>query len=176
MLFGFPITGETVAYFVLALIIITSGVFLMTLRNVMHMALALGGVFLGVAGIFIILGADFVGIVQVMIYAGAITILMVFSLMLTHSRRKTDEEPEVGGLRGTVTFIGVAVVVGAILLVVRKTSWPVSPTALQPFHQSTVLLIADALFHTYTIQFELVSAILTAALVGAVIIARKEEQ
>jgi len=176
MLFGIPITGETVAYFVLALIIITSGVFLMTLQSVMHMALALGGVFLGVAGVFVILGADFVGIVQVMIYAGAITILMVFSLMLTHSGKSSEEGPEVGAVRGTVTFVGVAVIVGAILLVIRGTSWPVSPTAMQPFHQSTVLLIADALFHTYTIQFELVSAILTTALVGAVIIARKEEQ
>ncbi|PWI58020.1 hypothetical protein BM613_06190 [Sulfoacidibacillus thermotolerans] len=168
-------TGATITYFVLALIIIVSGVFMLTLTNVMHMAVSLVGVFLGVAGIFILLGADFVGLVQVMVYAGAITILMVFALMLTHRGLNGHLQGEVGPFRGTLTFLSVAIIVGTLLYAIRSTPWPGSTTALQPFHQSTVNLIANAIFHQYTVAFELVSAVLTVALVGAAVIARKEE-
>ena len=174
MFFGMPLTGQTVAFFLLALIIIASGVMLMTLTKVMHMALALAGVFLGVAGIFILLGADFVGIAQVLVYAGAITILMVFALMLTQKGDDT-ESPEASSGRSLITLLGVVVFAGVMLLVLRGTSWPYSQSAVDPYKQSTVALIAQSLYHTYTIPFELVSLVLTAALVGSVVIARKED-
>lgn len=174
MLFGVPITGQTVAFYILAVIIITSGVMLLTLSKVMHMAVALGGVFLGVAGVFILLGADFLGLVQVLIYAGAITILMVFALMLTQKGDDTVA-PDPGRGRTWLSLIGTVGLAVVILLVVRGTNWPVSQPNTEPFSQPTVNLIADALFHTYTVPFELISLVLTAALVGAVVIARKEE-
>lgn len=174
MLFGIPITGETIAFFVLALVIIASGVFLMTLQKVMHMALSLGGVFLGVAGIFLLLGADFVGVVQIMIYAGAVTILMVFALTLT----KTGDDPEPKGhvLHKIIAFLVSAVIVVAVLLTIRSTSWPVGQTAVQPFGANTVAQIGELMFHQYTVPFELVSLVLTVGLVGASVIARKEEE
>ena len=174
MLFGMPITGGTVAFFVLALIIIASGVFLMSLQKVMHMALALGGVFLGVAGIFMLLGADFVGVVQIMIYAGAVTILMVFALTLTQTG--DDEEPGGHRLHKLLAFIVSAVIVLAVLFTVRATPWPVGQTGIQPFGPNVVAKIGQAMFHQYTIPFELVSLVLTVALVGAAVIARKEEE
>ncbi len=174
MLFGIPITGETVSFFLLALIIIVSGVMLLTLDKVMHMALALGGVFLGVAGIFILLGSDFLGMVQILIYAGAITILMVFALMLTQKGDDTSSPPT-SGVRAIFTLLGVVVFAVTVLLVIRSTSWPVNRPAVEPFAKPTVTLIANAMFHTYTVPFELVSLILTAALVGAVVIAKKED-
>lgn len=173
MLFGMPITGETVAFFLLALTIIVSGVMLLTLTKVMYMAVALGGVFLGVAGIFILLGSDFLGMVQILIYAGAVTILMVFALMLTQKGDDT-ESPEPSGWRLLLTLIGVAGLAVTLLFVLRNTPWPVSRVVIEPFAKPTVNLIASAMFHTYTVPFELISLILTAALVGAVVIARKE--
>ncbi|MCY0876512.1 MAG: NADH-quinone oxidoreductase subunit J [Firmicutes bacterium] len=175
MLFGIPITGQTISYFVLALIIMISGVMLMSLNKVMHMAVALGGVFLGVAGIFILLGADFVGMVQILIYAGAITILMVFALMLTQ-RGDDTASPSANGWRTAGVLVFVVLLCGAFLLVLRGTTWPVSQSAVNPYSQPTVNLIANALFHAYTVPFELVSLLLTVALVGAVVIARKEEE
>jgi NADH-quinone oxidoreductase subunit J len=175
MIFGMPITGQTVAFFILALIIITSGVLLMTQSKVMHMALSLGGVFLGVAGIFVLLGADFLGIVQVLIYAGAITILMVFALMLTQKGDDTST-PNTHPLRGLLTLIGAAGLAVILLIVLRNTPWTVSRTAVDPYTHSTVALIAQALYHQYTLPFELVSLVLTVALVGAAVIARKEEE
>ncbi len=174
MLFGVPITGETIAFFVLALVIIASGVFLMSLQKVMHMALALAGVFLGVAGIFFLLGADFVAVVQIMIYAGAITILMVFALTLTQTG--DDEEPSGHRFHKALAFIVSAVIVVAVLLTIRSTAWPVGQTAIQPFGGNVVAQIGQAMFHQYTIPFELVSLVLTVALVGAAVIARREEE
>lgn len=173
MLFGVPITGESVAFFVLALVIITSGVLLMTFDKVMHMALALAGVFLGVAGVFILLGADFVGVVQVLIYGGAVTILMVFAVMLTE-REGHEHDRGAGAVRTGLALIGAAGLAAVILLSVRSTPWPVGATGLRTIH-STVPQIAASLFHYYAIPFELMSVVLTAALVGAVTIARKEE-
>ena len=174
MLFGVPITGGTIAFFVLALIIIASGVFLMSLQKVMHMALALGGVFLGVAGIFMLLGADFVGVVQIMIYAGAITILMVFALTLTQTG--DDTEPSGHGWHKALAFIVSAVIVLAVLLTIRSTPWPGGQAPIQPFGANVVAQIGQAMFHQYAIPFELVSLVLIVALVGASVIARKEEE
>ncbi len=174
MFFGVPITGATIAFFVLALIIIASGVFLMSLQKVMHMALALGGVFLGVAGIFFLLGADFVAVVQIMIYAGAITILMVFALTLTQTG--DDTEPSGHIVHKVVAFLVSAVIVVAVLLTVKATPWPVGQVGVQPFGPNVVAEIGKAMFHVYTIPFELVSLVLTVALVGAAVIARKEEE
>ncbi len=174
MFFGMPLTGQTVSFFLLALLIIASGVMLMTLTKVMHMAVALAGVFLGVAGIFILLGADFVGMAQILVYAGAITILMVFALMLTQKGDDT-ESPEASTGRSLLTLLGVVVFTGIMLLVLRGTTWPYSQSAVDPYTQPTVVLIAQSLYHTYTIPFELLSLILTAALVGSVVIARKED-
>ncbi len=173
-IFGIPFTGQNIAFFVLALIILLSGVSVLLLDKLMHMAVALGGVFLGVAGIFILLGADFLGIVQVMIYAGAITILMVFALMLT---QKGDETriPSAHPVRQWVTLIGVVAFVGILIDEIRRVQWPVTQNAVEPFTKPTINLIADALYHSYMIPFELISLLLTAALVGAVLIARKEE-
>ena len=174
MLFGMPVTGQTVSFFLLALLIIASGVMLMTLQKVMHMAIALGGVFLGVAGIFILLGADFLGAVQILIYAGAVTVLMVFALMLTQKGDDT-ESPNPHGARTLLTLIGTVGFAVLLLVVLRSTPWPYSRSAVEPFAKPTVALIAQSMFHSYMIPFELVSLVLTVALVGAAVIARKEE-
>ncbi|MCY0902467.1 MAG: NADH-quinone oxidoreductase subunit J [Firmicutes bacterium] len=175
MIFGIPITGQTITYFLLALIIMISGVMLMSLQKVMHMAVALGGVFLGVAGIFILLGADFLGMAQILIYAGAITILMVFALMLTQ-RGDDTESPPANGWRVGGALVFVVLLCAAFLYVLRGTAWPVTQSAVDPYTQPSVVLLAQSIFHTYTVPFELVSVLLTVALVGAVVIARKEEE
>lgn len=174
-LFGIPVSGQNIAFFLIALVILLSGVTVLMMDKLMHMAVALGGVFLGVAGIFILLGADFVGIVQIMIYAGAITILMVFALMLTQKGDET-QTPQPHPVRTWLTLLFTAAFVALVIIVLRSVQWPVSQNAVEPFTQPTVNLIAQAMYHTYTIPFELVSLLLTAALVGAVLIARKEEE
>ena len=76
-------TGEAIAFYVLAAITLASGVVVVRSPNIVHSAVALIPAFLGVTGVYILLGAEFVAGIQVLIYAGAITVLILFVIMLT---------------------------------------------------------------------------------------------
>jgi NADH-quinone oxidoreductase subunit J len=140
-----------------------------TLKNIFHSLLFLILCFFSIAGIYILLSAEFVAAVQVLIYVGAITVLLIFTIMLTAqlyspSIRQSNEQVIPGLL-----------VVGALLVVtlsvLGRTSWRISTQGIEG--QSTVS-IGKALLTTYVLPFEVVSLVLIAALIGAVIIARKE--
>jgi NADH-quinone oxidoreductase subunit J len=140
-----------------------------TLKNIFHSLLFLILCFFSIAGIYILLSAEFVAAVQVLIYVGAITVLLIFAIMLTAqlyspSIRQSNEQVIPGLL-----------VVGALLIVtlsvLSRTSWRISTQGIEG--QSTVS-IGKALLTTYVLPFEVVSLVLIAALIGAVIIARKE--
>ncbi len=140
-----------------------------TLKNIFHSLLFLILCFFSIAGIYILLSAEFVAAVQVLIYVGAITVLLIFTIMLTAqlyspSIRQSNEQVIPGLL-----------VVGALLIVtlsvLSRTSWRISTQGIEG--QSTVS-IGKALLTTYVLPFEVVSLVLIAALIGAVIIARKE--
>ena len=77
------ITGEFIAFIVLAVIALIGGVLLLNLTNVVHMVLALVATFISIAGIYVLLSAEFLAVVQILIYSGAITIIMLFGIMLT---------------------------------------------------------------------------------------------
>lgn len=89
------VSGELIAFFGLALVAILGGVLLITLTKVVHMVIALVFTFLSIAGIYLLLSAEFVAIVQILIYSGAITIVMLFGIMLTNHRE--HDEPAKGG-------------------------------------------------------------------------------
>ncbi|MGZ4123260.1 MAG: NADH-quinone oxidoreductase subunit J, partial [Tumebacillaceae bacterium] len=72
-------TGQTVSFFLISLFLIACGVLLLSMKKVIYMALAIGGVFIGVAAIFIMLEAEFLAFIQVLLYAGAITIMILFA-------------------------------------------------------------------------------------------------
>ena len=140
-----------------------------TLKNIFHSLLFLILCFFSIAGIYILLSAEFVAAVQVLIYVGAITVLLIFAIMLTAqlyspSIRQSNEQVIPGLL-----------VVGALLVVtlsvLGRTSWRISTQGIEG--QSTVS-IGKALLTTYVLPFEVVSLVLLAALIGAIIIARKE--
>jgi NADH-quinone oxidoreductase subunit J len=140
-----------------------------TLKNIFHSLLLLILCFFSIAGIYILLSAEFVAAVQVLIYVGAITVLLIFAIMLTAqlyspSIRQSNEQVIPGLL-----------VVGALLIVtlsvLGRTSWRISTQGIEG--QSTVS-IGKALLTTYVLPFEVVSLVLLAALIGAIIIARKD--
>ncbi|MDI3256883.1 MAG: NADH-quinone oxidoreductase subunit J [Kyrpidia sp.] len=170
---GFIWTGQTVAFFLLAVLVVLAAVTLLQFRKVMHMALSIGLVFLGMAGMYVLLGADFLAFAQILIYAGAITILMLFAIMLT--RHDEVEEEERAGFRQWIAGLGAAALGAVMLWAIRTTAWP--PASAQPPWpaQKSVNALAETLFTGYVVPFELVSVLLTVALVGAVILARKEE-
>lgn len=174
---GIVINSQTIAFYIISLCILGCAVMLLSFRKVVYMALAIGGVFIGCSAIYVMLGAEFVGIAQVLIYAGAITILIMFAIMLTNheaieARTKWSWRNGIAGLAAVLLGL-------VILLALHNTHWPaVNPATDINGGMPNPNAIGITLFRAYTIPFELVSLLLIVGLVGAVVLAqeRKEDE
>lgn len=165
------VSGELIAFFGLALVAILGGVLLITLTKVVHMVIALVFTFLSIAGIYLLLSAEFVAIVQILIYSGAITIVMLFGIMLTNHRE--HDEPAKGGWHRFFLLLAIAGFAVAVYLGIYDLDIPVQPTAL---HEENTKQIGIALFSKYVIPFEVMSVLLLVALVGAIVLAKKDDE
>jgi NADH-quinone oxidoreductase subunit J len=164
-------TGEFLAFIILALIAIIGGVLLLNLTKVVHMVMALVATFLSIAGIYILLSAEFLALVQVLIYSGAITIIMLFGIMLTKHVDKEDVSP--GKLKRLFSFLGVVGFGAAVYLGIYNLGYAGGESDL---HINNTEQIGLALYSKYIIPFELASVVLLVALIGAIILAKKEPQ
>ncbi|TDL87351.1 NADH-quinone oxidoreductase subunit J [Vibrio vulnificus] len=165
------LSGELIAFIGLALVAIVGGVLLITLTKVVHMVIALVFTFLGIAGIYMLLSAEFVAIVQILIYSGAITIVMLFGIMLTkHQENDTRAKGGWGNFSLLAAIAGFAV---AVYLGIYNLDIPVQPTAL---HEENTKQIGIELFSKYVIPFEVMSVLLLVALVGAIVLAKKDDE
>ena len=157
-----------VAFFVLAAIALIGGILAVTLRNLVRAALGLILSFMGVAGIYFVLEAEFVAIVQVLIYIGAISVLILFAIMLTRGIMASTAAAENSQWIGAA-FI--ALLFFAILgFVIIGTTWPIAPAQTV---SDLIPNLGTELVTTYLLPFEAVSLLLLAALVGAIVIARE---
>jgi NADH-quinone oxidoreductase subunit J len=140
-----------------------------TTRNVVHAALYLLVVLAGAAALFLLFTAEFVGWVQVLIYVGAVVVLLLFGLMLTRA-------PIGATARDTQTRGVAALAAGLIFVVTSTILWKAFEGRELDFSDvfSTEVL-GTTLFTRYVLPFEVVSVLLLAALVGAVVLARKED-
>jgi NADH-quinone oxidoreductase subunit J len=164
-------SGEYLAFFSLALVAIAGGILMLNLTKVVHMVVALVFTFVSIAGLYVLLSAEFVAAVQVLIYSGAITIMMLFGIMLT---RHQDEGHSTGGfLRKTLTFLAVAAFGVAVYFGIYHLDLGEQATTL---HEKNTEQIGIALYSKYIIPFELTSVLLLAALVGAIILAKKDDE
>lgn len=166
----------TIAFFLTALVILGCSIMMLSFRKVVYMALSIGGVFIGCSAIYFLLGAEFVGIAQVAIYAGAITILILFAIMLTN--HEAMEPPTKWTLRNIASAVGCILLAATLFFTIRSVTWP-AQTGVDVNHgQSNAVAIGEAIFKSYAVPFELVSLLLIVALVGAVILAqeRKEDE
>lgn len=159
-----------VTFTILGILILASAIAAMTLRNLVHCALALILSFGGLAAIYLQLGAQFVAFAQVLIYIGAVAILIVFAILLTQG----GELPRQATFSGSWP-LGVAVAVAAFLVLsgVLLSSRAVTPALPVP-PPATVHQIGDQLMTRYVLPLEVVGLLLTAALIGAVLIALRE--
>ncbi|AMM95151.1 NADH-quinone oxidoreductase subunit J [Peribacillus simplex] len=165
------LSGELIAFFGLALVAILGGVLLITLTKVVHMVIALVFTFLSIAGIYMVLSAEFVAIVQILIYSGAITIVMLFGIMLT--KHQESDEPAKGGWGKFSLLAAIAGFAVAVYLGIYNLDIPVQPTAL---HEENTKQIGIELFSKYVIPFEVMSVLLLVALVGAIVLAKKDDE
>jgi NADH-quinone oxidoreductase subunit J len=162
-------TVSTAVFYLVAAITLGSAMIVAFSRNIIYSAFSLLGTFAGVAGIYIFLGADFVAAVQLLIYVGGILVLVLFAVMLTH--RITDVEITNRAAGRIPALIVVGVLVYLLAQTVRETPWT---KAKEIVYAATTAKIGDLFLDTYLLPFELASLVLLAALIGAVVISRKE--
>jgi len=162
--------AQAVFYF-LAVLTVGSAMIVAFSRNIVYSSFALLGAFMGVVGIYIVLAADFVAMVQLLVYVGGILVLTIFAVMLTQGISDVTVSNRAVGRAPALITSGLAAAV--MLYAVFKTPWH-QGTALN--FKPTTYGIGNAFLDTYALPFELASMVLLAALVGAIVISRKEVQ
>ena len=159
------------AFLILAALTIIGASAAMGLRNLIHCVLALTLGFVGLAMLYLELGAQFVGFTQILVYVGAVAILSVFAIMMTRSAGP-NAEPAL-----SASWISGLVVAGATFAVL---AWAIISsnitTAASDQPEVSVKAIGNALMHNYAVPLEIMGLLLTAALIGAVIVAMPQEK
>ena len=163
-------SAQEYAFVVLALVGTVAAVRVVTARNVVRAALYLVVTLASVGACYLVLAAEFVGWVQILIYVGAIVILFLFGLMLTKApigREALDNQS-----RGLAVLVGVAILAGLVFLIQNAYSWSDPKVELA---QGTSGAVGESIFRSYVLPFEAVSFVLLAALIGAIVLSRKDE-
>jgi NADH-quinone oxidoreductase subunit J len=164
--------AQNIAFGLISAAMVLAAIRLVTTANVVRAALYLVVVLAGAAGQFILLASEFVAVVQLLVYVGAIVVLFLFGIMLT--RAPIGSSPDMDNNRGVSLIVGLflAGTLGAVVL----DAFPFEDASKLPAHLTPTSsgVIADTIFSQYVIPFEVVSVLLTAALVGAIVIARRD--
>ncbi len=138
-------------------------------KNLVHCALSLILFFLGIAGFYILLQAEFIAAVQILIYVGAVATLVLFAIMLTQNVLGETTLKELGPTKGWALWVSLAVI-GVLVGAIQSQPLLTSPSA----QRITTLQIGRALVTSYSLPFEAVSILLTAAMIGAIVIAMEK--
>jgi NADH-quinone oxidoreductase subunit J len=162
----------TVPFAIIAVLTLASAVAAMSLRNLVHCALALTVTFAGLAVFYLQLDAQFVGFAQVLVYIGAVSILIVFAILLTHSGEPPRQSPfSATWVVGGAIAVAVFGVLGGLILSSRGVT-----RQMRPPPEVSVRHIGDQLMTRFVLPLEVIGLLLTAALIGAVIIAMHEKE
>jgi NADH-quinone oxidoreductase subunit J len=156
-------------FYVLAALTLFSAAIMVFSKNIIYNAIGLLFAFVGVAGIYVLLGADFIAATQLLIYVGGILVLLLFGVML--SQRITGLEMRTGTLQIIPAAIVCAGVVAILFRMIEMSPWQKTEAAAP---ESTTSTIGNLFMTDYLIPFEIVSVLLLAALVGAAFIGRRE--
>jgi NADH-quinone oxidoreductase subunit J len=157
------------SFAVLVIFTIAAAFVVVSSRNIVHAALALGFCLFGIAGFYLLLDAPFIAGAQVLIYVGAITVLILFAIMLT-AQTIMREPRGSSGWKLVAAAIALVLFAAVLLPTLRASQWPVSHEA----PGDTLTALSHGLLQTYLFPFEIASVLLLAALVGAIVLAKEE--
>ena len=162
---------ELICFLILAAVVVIGSLGVILLPNIVYSAFLLGGVFMAVAGLYLLLNASFVAAAQVLVYVGAVNVLILFAIMLVN--KKEDLKPMKSLQIRRVLSAGVCI--GLLMLLVRvdlTTPWALpGPAAIG---EDATVRIGEHLFTDYLLPFELASVLLLIAMIGAIILARRD--
>jgi NADH:ubiquinone oxidoreductase subunit 6 (subunit J) len=163
------LTFPDMLFYFLAAIVLVFGAVVAFSKNIVHSGFALLGTFTGVAGLYGLLTANFLAAVQILIYVGGVLIVILFAIMLT----RNIQEAQHSNPRQRILLAAAFGLIVACLLIVIAVKFPAIEKNISE-NNSTVSQLGDALLGKYLIPFEIVSLLLLATMIGAVMIVRKE--
>lgn len=163
---------QIVSFGILAVFVIGAALGVVLLSNIVYSAFLLGGVFLSIAGIYILLNADFVAAAQVLIYVGAVNVLILFAIMLVNKQEDFKVLPRRWIRKIATGFVcfGLFALLGTMILI---TPWSLNSTS-PAVVENTLVEIGKHFFSDFLLPFELASVLLLMAMVGAIILARRD--
>ncbi len=163
---------QIVSFGILAIMMLGTALGVVLLSNIVHSAFLLAGVFLSISGMYILLNGDFVAAAQVLIYVGAVNVLILFAIMLVNKREDFSQIPGrwIRKVATAVVCFGLFALLSTMLLVTPWSENTVSPAVIG----NTVVEIGQHFFSDFLLPFELASVLLLMAMVGAIILARRD--
>ncbi|MGE4053213.1 MAG: NADH-quinone oxidoreductase subunit J [Vicinamibacterales bacterium] len=167
--------AEAIAFYTLAAFILGFAVLVVTTRNTVHSVLFLVLDFLFVAGLYVLLAAEFVAVIQVLVYAGGIVVLYLFVVMLVNLKGPVEAymDPHRQGRLGFALAIAVLLEFGAIAAFSYARPSPAVSSAVIPVTGNTQE-VGWMLYTSYLIPFEIASMLLLVAMIGAIVLAKRE--
>jgi NADH-quinone oxidoreductase subunit J len=168
--------GEAVAFYVLSALILGFAVLVISTRSTVHAVLFLVLNFLAVAALYVLLTAQFLAVIQILVYAGGIVVLYLFVVMLVNLKRPAEDHasPQRHGWLGFGLSGLVLVELAAILVYGTVAAAPASPMENSDLAINNVERLGMLLYTDYLIPFEVASMLLLVAMVGAIILAKRE--
>jgi NAD(P)H-quinone oxidoreductase subunit 6 len=162
---------QLVTFGILSLLMLGAALGVVLFANIVYSAFLLGGVFVSMSGIYILLNADFVSAAQILVYVGAVNVLILFAIMLVNKRE--DFKPlKNSWVRQGSTALVCAGLFALLSTVSIATPWAISTTEIP--QASSIVRIAKHFFTDFLLPFELASVLLLMSMVGAIILARRD--
>ncbi|CDM93018.1 NAD(P)H-quinone oxidoreductase chain 6 (NAD(P)H dehydrogenase I, chain 6) (NDH-1, chain 6) (NDH-G) [Limnospira indica PCC 8005] len=162
---------QVVSFGLLTIMMIGSALGVVLLKNIVYSAFLLGGVFMSMAGLYLLLNADFVAAAQVLIYVGSVNVLILFGIMLVNKQQDFRVLPN-AGLRQIATAVVCVGLFALLSTMVLSTPWSVTTTVVTI--ESSAIAIGEHFFTDFLLPFELASVFLLMAMVGAIVLARRD--
>ena len=165
-------TTQIICFSVLSLVVIIGALGVILLENIVYSAFLLGGVFMSVAGLYLLLNASFVAAAQVLVYVGAVNVLIIFAIMLVN--KKEDLRP-IENIKSR-KIISTSICLTLLSLLIRvdlSNTWGLAEPSASVGEESTIR-IGEHLFSDYLLPFEVASVLLLMAMIGAIVLARRD--
>ena len=164
-------TTQLICFTALSATLVLGALGVVLLPSIVYSAFLLGGVFLSVAGLYLLLNASFVAAAQVLVYVGAVNVLILFAIMLVNKREDLSAIPGLA-LRRVLSGLVCGGLFALLIRVAFTTPWAEpGPT---PVGEEATIRIGEHLFSDYLLPFELASVLLLMAMIGAIVLARRD--
>ena len=166
------VTTQIICFSVLSLVVIIGALGVILLENIVYSAFLLGGVFMSVAGLYLLLNASFVAAAQVLVYVGAVNVLIIFAIMLVNKKEDLKAIENIKSRR----IISTSICLTLLSLLIRvdlSNTWNLAESNASIGEESTIR-IGEHLFSDYLLPFEVASVLLLMAMIGAIVLARRD--